>query len=157
MLSAPEFLGSCVVLSPSCLPASGLVCPPGSTRDHVAHSGNEEQTYCKCLPGYVARGTQCVSKLPSVDPAFFTSPDQAAFLRDELERLQSRKQKLEREIEELDRLREGQQEYLKEMNEMREQLVYDSVGDLFSVAGGKEVAWPKFVAPPAKSICDHSG
>jgi hypothetical protein len=157
VLSAPEFLGSCVVLSPSCLPASGLVCPPGSTRDHVAHSGNEEQTYCKCLPGYVARGTQCVSKLPSVDPAFSQGPDQTTFLRDELERLQSRKQKLEREIEKLNQLREGQQEYLKEMNEMREQLVYDSVRDLVALAGGKEVVKPKFVAPPGKLRRDQIG
>jgi hypothetical protein len=96
-------------------------------------------------------------KLPSVDPAFFTSPDQTAFLRNEVERLQPRKQKLEREIEKLNRPHEGQQEYRKEMNEMREQLVYDSVRDLVAVAGGKEVAWPKFVAPPAKLRCDQIG
>jgi hypothetical protein len=70
--------------------------------------------------------------------------------------LQSRKQKLEREIEKLNRLREGQQEYLKEMNEMREQLVYDSVRDLVAVAGGKEVVKPKF-APPGKLRRDHIG
>ena len=93
----------------------------------------------------------------SVDPAFFTSPDQTAFLRDELERLLSPRQKLEREIEKLNRQGEGPQEYLKEMNEMREQLVYASVGDQVSVPGGKEVAGPKFVAASAKPGCDHAG
>ncbi len=106
--TTPELLGFCVVLAASCLPVSVQVCPPGSTLDHVAHTGDEKQTYCKCLPGYVARATQGVWKLPSVDPAFSVSTDQTAFLTDELERLQPCKQRLERKIEKVTRLREGE-------------------------------------------------
>jgi hypothetical protein len=106
--------------------------------DHVERSGDEERTYCKCLPGYFARGGQCVLKLPAVDPAFFSSPEQTAFLKAELVRLESRKEKLDEQIEKLNRLREGEGEYLRQMEEMREQLVFDSVGDVLSITASSE-------------------
>jgi hypothetical protein len=95
------------------LPACGEVCLPGSMLIHVAQTGEEAQRYFKYVPGYNAKGFQCVWKLPPVDPAFFTSPDQRPFLRDELEALAILQTKAGKRIEATSRLREGQQEHLK--------------------------------------------
>jgi hypothetical protein len=35
-------------------------CPAGSELVRVERKGDEEHTFCRCLPGYVAGGTQCV-------------------------------------------------------------------------------------------------
>ena len=120
------------------LPAQSQECPPGSTLDHVERSATEESTYCKCQAGYVAQGSQCVLKLPSVDPAFFTTTEHPALIKAQLAQLASRKRRLEKELQKLTQLRDGEDGYLQEMGEMREQLMYDSIDDLLSLVGSNE-------------------
>lgn len=113
-------------------------CPPGSVAVRVERSGDEERTYCKCQPGYVARHGQCVLSMPVVDPAAFVSPEQVAFLELEMDRLTARKARLSREMDKLNLLRENEDGYLQELGEMREQLVYDSVSDMLSIVSAGE-------------------
>jgi hypothetical protein len=108
-------------------------CPPGSTQSRVERVGDEERTYCKCLPGYVNRQGQCVLKPPTVDPEFFVSPEHLQFVEGELQTLRARQARLENQLGKLDQLRAEQDGYLQEMGEMREQLVYDAIGDTLGV------------------------
>ncbi len=114
-------------------------CPPGSKPVRVERVGDEEHTYCKCAEGYVAREGQCVLKMPTVDPAFFVSSDHAAFISDELQRLRERKGRLEKQLNNLNQLREEQDGYLQQMGEMRQQLIYDCVGDVLAVISTGEL------------------
>ena len=120
----------------------------------MERSSEEVRTYCKCLPEHVARNGQCVQKLPSVDPSFFTSPEHAAFIQGELARLRTRQERLEKQLEKLESLREKEDAYLQEMGEMREQVVFDGVGDVLSLAGSKEFlgAVPKLSAADAEGL-----
>lgn len=114
-------------------------CPPGAQQLRVERVGDEERTLCKCLPGYVQRQGQCILKLPTIDPAFFVSTEHAALVKDELNRLRARKDRLERQLSDLDQLREEQDGYLQHMGEMREQLVYDCVADVLAVVSTTEL------------------
>jgi hypothetical protein len=119
-------------------PALGQ-CPPGAQQLRVERTGDEERTLCKCLPGYVQRQGQCILKLPTVDPAFFVSAEHTALVNGELERLRARKQRLEKQLSDLDQLREEQDGYLQQMGEMREQVVYDCVADVLAVVSTTEL------------------
>ena len=114
-------------------------CPPGAQQLRVEQVGDEVRTLCKCLPGYVQRQGQCVLKLPTIDPAFFVSAEHAAFVNDELQRLRARKERLDRQLANLEQLREEQDGYLQQMGEMREQLVYDCVSDVLAVVSTTEL------------------
>jgi len=114
-------------------------CPPGSAQVGLERNGDEEITLCKCLPGFVARGNQCVPKLPVADPAFFVSREHSEFIAKELKTLRSRQERLEKQLKGLDKLREEQNEYLQQMGELREQVVYDAVGDLLGVVSTTEL------------------
>lgn len=114
-------------------------CPPGSTEVSVNRVGDQKLTKCKCLPGYVARQNQCVPQPPTVDPAFFVTPAHLAFIKGELQTLRSRQERLEKQLADLAKLRDQQDSYLQQMGEMREQLVYDCVGDILSVVSTTEL------------------
>ncbi len=114
-------------------------CPPGAQQLRVERVGDEERTLCKCLPGYVQRQGQCILKLPTVDPAFFVSAEQSALINGELVRLRARRDRLEKQLSDLEKLREEQDGYLQQMGEMREQMVYDCVGDLLAVVSTTEL------------------
>lgn len=114
-------------------------CPPGSHPVLVERIGDEKHTSCKCREGYVVRGGQCVLKMPTVDPAFFVSKDHVALINDELQRLRARKERLEKQLKSLEQLREEQDGYLQQIGEMRQQLVYDCVGDVLAVVSASEL------------------
>lgn len=120
----------------------------------VERTAEEVRTYCKCLPDHVGRNGQCVPKLPAVEPAFFTSPEHAVFIQEELTRLRSRQERLEKQLENLESLSEKEDAYLQEMGEMREQVLYDGVGDLLSVVSTKEFLGvvPKLSAGNAEDL-----
>lgn len=130
--------GSLLVILLLCGSAFGD-CPPGSTQVGVERNGDEEVTLCKCLKGYVGRGNQCVPKAPVVDPAFFVSRDHSEFVANELKTLRSRQERLEKQLKDLDKLSEEQNEYLQQMGELREQVVYDAIGDLLGVVSTTEL------------------
>jgi Skp family chaperone for outer membrane proteins len=58
-LAALDSLALFLVIGTIVLPALAQ-CPAGSELVRVERKGNEEHTFCRCLAGYVARGTQCV-------------------------------------------------------------------------------------------------
>jgi hypothetical protein len=120
----------------------------------VERSSEEVRTYCKCQPGHIAYNGQCIQKLPTVEPSFFTSPEHATFIQSELTRLRSRRERLEKELEKLESLSEKEDAYLQEMGEMREQVVFDGVGDVLSLAGSKEflAEVPKLSAADAEGL-----
>ncbi len=60
-------LDSAMLLTLLSLPALAQ-CPKGSELVRVERSGDEEHTFCRCLPGYVARDRQCVPG-PTPTPA----------------------------------------------------------------------------------------
>lgn len=123
------------VLSPSVL----AECPPGSVEVRVERVGDEKRTTCQCQSGYVARQNQCVLKQPTVDPAFFVDPAHITFVQGELQTLRARQARLEKELGKLDQMRAEQDGYLQQMGEMREQLVYDAIGDTLAVVSTTEL------------------
>jgi hypothetical protein len=48
-------------------------CPNGSELVRVERTGDEEHTFCRCLPGYIARDRQCVPG-PTPKPTTATGP-----------------------------------------------------------------------------------
>ncbi len=123
-----------ILLAVLCLPqycrAEG--CPPGYKLDHLERTETEVRTYCVCQPDHELQGRQCVFKLPAV-PSMI-SPVQEAQLKMEIAKLSARKKRLEQQLEFLNKLRSQQDQYLQEMGELREQVLYDSVGDLLGLA-----------------------
>jgi len=130
--------GAVLFLFLPAVPARADDCPPGSVRIHVERTEDEERIACKCQPGYVARQRQCVPLLPTLSGSFI-SPDQIALIQRELNAARSRQERLSREIAKLDRLRQDEDDYLQEIGEIREQLLYDSVSDILSVVSNDEL------------------
>jgi len=119
------------------LPLGAADCPPGSVKVAVERAGDKQRTYCECQSGYVARYSQCILSL-RVDPASLVPPYHVAFIDHELDQLRARKERLSREMEKLNRLRQNQDEYMRGMEEMREQVVYDAVSDVLSIISSNE-------------------
>ncbi len=133
----PPFLISLFLVLLS-VPVMGQ-CPPGAEQVGVERVGDEIRRSCKCLPGYVQRQGHCIPKPPTVDPSFFVSAEHAAFLSSELLRLRGRSARLEKQLADLEKLRDQQDGYLQQMGEMREQLVYDCVSDVLAVVSTTEL------------------
>lgn len=127
-----------ILLAVSSLPARAEDCPPGTTLVRVERSADEEHTYCSCQAGYVARHNQCVLAFPAIAPGSFVSANHRSFVQRELDQARSRKERLSREKARLDAMREAEDGYLRELGEMREQLLYDSVADALSVISADE-------------------
>ncbi|KJC49397.1 hypothetical protein UP09_06675 [Bradyrhizobium sp. LTSP885] len=115
-------------------------CPPGRVIDKVEETEDAVRTFCKCDVDRVPHGRACIYRTPTVDPAFFVSPEHAAFVRAELERLRVKRAKIAAQFAKLEQLRADQDRYLQEMGEMREQVMYDGLSDLLSVVSSKVVA-----------------
>ena len=113
-------------------------CPPGSQPVRVETSGDEERTYCKCVPGYVVRGGQCVRRNPVIDPSFFVSPEHEAVINGELQVLRARQSRLQKQLDHLNEMREEQDGYLQEMGQMRQELIYDGISDVLAVVSTAE-------------------
>src|SRR5215467_12873787 len=120
-------------------PAGAAECPPGRVVDKVVETQDERQTFCKCDFDRVPQGRACIHKMPEIAPGFFVSPEHAAFVRAELARLRAKKAKIAAQLAKLNQLRADQSRYLQELGEMREQVMYDGLSDLLSLASSKVV------------------
>src|SRR6266446_2607444 len=65
-------LGSAILLTVVSVQALAQ-CPNGSELVRVERTGDEEHTFCRCLPGYIARDRQCVPD-PTPKPTPATGP-----------------------------------------------------------------------------------
>lgn len=122
-------------------PVQAAECPPGrvvkdvKTSESATHITTE--TACGCAPNHVPRNRVCIPRMPVVDPAFFVSAEHESFVRSELERLRGKRARITLQLTKLEQLRERQDRYLQEMGRMREQVMYDGLSDLLSVASSK--------------------
>lgn len=122
-------------------PVQAAECPPGrivkgvETTESATHITT--QTACGCAPNHVPRNRVCIPRMPEIDPAFFVSAEHASFVRSELERLRGKRARITLQLTKLEQLREQQDRYLQEMGRMREQVLYDGLSDLLSVASSK--------------------
>jgi hypothetical protein len=120
-------------------PALAQDCPPGATQVGQERVGNKIRVFCKCSSSHGVRGQQCVLKFPEVDPASTISPKHVAFIKEELATLAARRDRLRRQLENIDKLRAQQDQYLREMGELRQQLIFDSAGHILRIAGTPEL------------------
>jgi hypothetical protein len=153
-IRATILLSVAVLMCICAQPLSAAPCPPGSEQISIDKTGDTVRTTCKCLPDYEVHDKQCVLKLPEVDPAFFVSDSHVQLLHTELAQFRARKARLRKQIDDLNALRDRQDDYLREMAEMRQQLVFDGVSDLLQVAGTPEFLGqiPNLSATDAEAI-----
>lgn len=114
-------------------------CPPGTTEVGIETVGEVKHRLCRCADGHFARDNQCVPRMPGLDPAVLVSDQHVAFVLRELDRLKSRRTRLEGQLDKIYQLRGSQDRYLQEMGMMREQLAYDCLGDVLSIVGATDV------------------
>jgi len=122
-------------------PVQAAECPPGrivkgvETTESATHITT--QTACGCAPNHVPRNRVCIPRMPEIDPAFFVSAEHASFVRSELERLRGKRARITLQLTKLEQLREQQDRYLQEMGRMREQVLYDGLSDVLTLASSK--------------------
>jgi len=125
-------------MSAAAAPARAADCPPGATWAGERRSGDQIITTCKCSPNHKASNRQCVLKMPVISPDLFVEPTHVWFIERELAELRQRQTRLQAQMDKLNALKSKQNEYLQQMGEMRQQVIFDGVSSALKVVGSQE-------------------
>lgn len=113
-------------------------CPPGAAWAGERRSGDQVITSCKCSPDHKKSSQQCVLKMPVISPGLFVDPLHVWFIERELAELRQRQTRLQKQMDKLNALKSKQNEYLQQMGEMRQQVIFDGVSSALKVVSSQE-------------------